>query len=506
MFTEFFIFFASVALVFYIWQNRFYSYWQRNGVKSIKPEPIFGNIRSFLTGKVPFFEQISLFHTAKGFENEPLIGVYFLKGPGVIVRDLDLVKTVMIKKFNYFVNRAMKTDPIHDSLGYNNLLLSRSPDWKGLRNKISPVFTSGKIKQMYPLMVDIGKDLEDNLAKMPDNSVVRIKDKCARFTIDLVASIAFGIKANALKMDNSEFFKVNTEFFKLSLKTLLDSFCIFLLPSLASLVHAKMFPKPTRDFFIRTISYVLDEREKSGVQRNDLVDVLLAMKRETKSQKNDFNNKDLEFLVAQAALFQTAGFETSSSTMTMTLFELVHNTAIQDRLRSEIKEYFGDEDHISYERLQEMPYLCQVVNETLRKYPIAGYVERECAQPESGEKFTLQPYYDLEVPNGMPFYVSTLAIQRDEKYWPDPEKYDPDRFAPENRDKINMDAYMPFGIGPRNCIGMRLGLLQAKLGLVHLLRKHSVTKCDETVDSFKFEVKSPLMASNVDIYVRLQKD
>ncbi|XP_060660194.1 probable cytochrome P450 6w1 [Drosophila nasuta] len=239
------------------------------------------------------------------------------------------------------------------------------------------------------------------------------------------------------------------------------------------------------------------------------------MKRETQSQK-DFNDKDLEYLVAQAALFQTAGFETSSSTMTMTLFELVHNTAIQDRLRSEIKEYFGYEDHISYERLQEMAYLGQVVNETLRKYLIAGFVERECAQPQSGEKFTLKPHYDFKVPSGMPFYVSILEIQRDEKvniclkvpikYWPDPEKYDPDRFAPENRDKINMDAYMPFGIGPRNCIGMRLGLLQAKLGLVNLLHNHSVAKCDKTIDSFKFDVKTPIIASNVDIYVRLQKD
>ncbi|KAH8297069.1 hypothetical protein KR044_004455 [Drosophila immigrans] len=506
MLTELFVFFASVALVIYIWQRRFYSFWQRNGVKSIKPEPIFGNIRSFLTGKVPFFEQISMLHTAKGFANEPLIGVYLLKGPGVIVRDLELVKNVMIKKFNYFVNRAMRTDPIHDSLGYNNLILSRSPDWKGLRNKLSPVFTSGKTKQMYPLMVEIGKDLEENLRKTPADSVIKIKDKCARFTIDLIATIAFGINANALKTDNSEFYKINTEFFKLDLISLLDSFCIFLLPSLASLARAKMFPKKTRDFFIRTISYVISEREKSGVQRSDVVDVLLAMKRETQSKNNEFKAKDMEYLVAQAALFQTAGFETSSSTMTMTLYELARNTELQDRLRAEIKDYFGDEDHISYECLQAMPYLSQVVNESLRKYPIAGYAERECSQPESGEKFTLRPYYDLEVPSGMPFYVSTLAIHRDEKYWPDPEKYDPDRFAPENRNNINMDAYMPFGIGPRNCIGMRLGLLQAKLGLVHLLRNHSVAKCDKTVDSFKFAVNSPVMSTDVDIYLQLHKD
>jgi len=112
-------------------------------------------MRRFLTLKVSFYEQIKLFHNTPGFEKEPLIGVYLLHRPGVIVRDLELIKTVMIKKFNYFTNRALQTDPIHDPLGYNNLFFVRNPDWKDLRTRISPVFTSGKIKQMYPLMVEV---------------------------------------------------------------------------------------------------------------------------------------------------------------------------------------------------------------------------------------------------------------------------------------------------------------------------------------------------------------
>ncbi|KAH8405777.1 hypothetical protein KR215_008552, partial [Drosophila sulfurigaster] len=510
MYTEIILLIASLALAFYLWQKRVHSYWRRHGIKSIKPKPIFGNFRSFLTGKVPYFEQLSMLYNTPGFEEEPLIGVHLVKGPGIIIRDLDLIKTVMIKKFNFFVNRVIKTDPIHDPLGYNNLFFVRNSDWKNVRSKISPVFTSGKIKQMYPLMVEIGKDLEQLLASLPVDSIVCIKDICSRFTTDLIATIAFGIKANALKDTNSEFFKVNTEFFNFDLSRVLDSFIIFLFPTLVSLARVKTFSKRTRDFFMNTISYVLSEREKSGLHRNDLIDVLLAMKREAAAHPENDKNKteDLAYLVAHAATFQTAGFETSSSTMTMTLFELARNTVIQERLRREISDYFADEDFISYERIQEMPYLTQVVNETLRKYPIAGFSERECAQPEAGEKFTLKPYYDLEVPNGMPFYVSTLGIHRDEKvrYWPDPEKYDPDRFAPENRDKINMDAYMPFGIGPRNCIGMRLGLLQAKLGLVHLLRNHSVAKCGKTVDSFNYASNSPVMSPDVDIYLQLQKD
>lgn len=157
MATEFLLLIATLAIVFYIWQRRTYNYWQRLGIKSIKPSPIFGNMRMLLTGKASFFDQISMLHNTPGFENEPMIGFYLLHRPALMLKDLELIKTVMIKKFNYFTNRAVQTDPLHDPLGNNNLFFVRSPEWKDLRNKISPVFTSGKIKQMYPLMVEVRK-------------------------------------------------------------------------------------------------------------------------------------------------------------------------------------------------------------------------------------------------------------------------------------------------------------------------------------------------------------
>ncbi|XP_034478159.1 probable cytochrome P450 6w1 [Drosophila innubila] len=504
MSTEILLLIATLAIIFYIWQRRTYNFWERLGIKQIKPSPIFGNMRRFLTAKVSFYEQIKLLHNTPGFEKEPLIGVYLLHRPGVVLRDLELIKTVMIKKFNYFTNRALQTDPHHDPLGYNNLFFVRNPDWKDLRSKISPVFTSGKIKQMYPLMIEIGKNLENHLERLPVDSMIAIKNTCARFTTDLIATLAFGINANSLSDVNSEFFKNNMGIFEVSLSRGFDFMIIFMLPALATLTRVKAFSKNTSNFVRRSISYVLAEREKSGLVRKDLVDVLLAMKREAVAEPDNKANQ-LDYLVAQAAIFQSAGFETSSSTMTLTLFELSHNTEIQDRLRQEIKDYFGDEDHIDYERIQEMPYLTQVVNETLRKYPIAGYVERECIQPSSGERFTLAPYYNVELPSGTPVYVSTLAIHRDERYWPDPEKYDPERFAPENRNNLNMDAYMPFGIGPRNCIGMRLGLLQSKLGLVHLLRNHRVHRCEKTVKSIQFAPMSIVLISKDEIFLKLER-
>lgn len=154
MLTETLLLIASLAAVFYIWQKRVHSYWKRHGIPYIEPLPIVGNLKTFLSGKVSFLEQLSLLHQTPGFEKEPVIGIYVLKGPALLVRDLELVKAVMIKKFSYFVNRVMRTDPHYDPLGYNNIFFVRN-EWKGLRNKLSPIFSSGKIKQMYPLMVEV---------------------------------------------------------------------------------------------------------------------------------------------------------------------------------------------------------------------------------------------------------------------------------------------------------------------------------------------------------------
>uniref|UniRef100_B4MR39 GK21991 n=1 Tax=Drosophila willistoni TaxID=7260 RepID=B4MR39_DROWI len=507
MFSEILLLLTTLVAVFYFWQKWNYGFWERHGVKHSKPVPIFGNLSRLLTGKTPFYMELSDLHNKPEFEKEALIGMYLPTRPALLIRDLELIKTVMIKKFNYFSNRAMSTDPHNDPLGYNNLFFVRNPDWKDLRAKISPVFTSGKIKQMYPLMVEIAKDLETNLSKRSESSVLAIKDLCARFTTDLIATIAFGLKANSLNQLDSEFFKSNQAIFAPNLGRAFDFTIIFTLPALATLARVKVFSKKTSEFIRNSINYVLSEREKSGARRNDLIDILLAMKKEAAAHPDKPNRaKEMDYLVAQAAIFQTAGYETSSSTMTLTLYELAKNEELQDRLRAEITDYFGDEDHVDYDKIQEMPYLTKVVNETLRKYPIVGYAERECTQPAEGERFSLKSYgYDMEVPNGMPVYVAVLAIQRDPQYWPDPDKFDPERFDPANRHNLNMDAYMPFGIGPHNCIGMRLGLLQTKLGLVHLLRNHRVLTCDKTVKNIVFAPKCPVILSKDEINLQLQR-
>lgn len=143
-----------LAIVYY-WCKYTYSYWQRKGIPHIKPTPIIGNTKEAFTLKRNFSLHLSDIYNDPKMANEAVVGIYIFNQPGLIIREAELLKSILIKDFNYFNNRFSKCDPHGDALGNNNLFFARDSYWKELRTKISPVFTSGKIKQMYPLMLEV---------------------------------------------------------------------------------------------------------------------------------------------------------------------------------------------------------------------------------------------------------------------------------------------------------------------------------------------------------------
>lgn len=163
----------------------------------------------------------------------------------------------------------------------------------------------------------------------------------------------------------------------------------------------------------------MDERERSGKQRNDLIDILVALKHEKADahiNREIANNPDV--LVAQAAVFLTAGFETSSSTMTFTLYELAKRPDLQNRLRTEINLALVKENGtLSYDTISNnLEYLNMVVDEVLRLYPVLPFLDRQHKRP-AGEKngFSLKPFYNFTLPDEMPIFIPVFGIQRDPK-------------------------------------------------------------------------------------------
>ncbi|KAJ4432913.1 hypothetical protein ANN_15170, partial [Periplaneta americana] len=199
-----------------------------------------------------------------------------------------------------------------------------------------------------------------------------------------------------------------------------------------------------------------------------------------------------------------AGFEMTSSTLTYALYELAFNNEIQDRLRAEITEVLDKHDQqVTYESIQQMTYLDMVVTETLRKYPNLGFLDRACLKdyefpnPSGKGTFTL--------PAGTGVYIPLMGIQRDPKYYPNPETFNPENFSKENKQSRHRRAFLPFGDGMRQCIGIRFGYMQIKSGLINILSRYEVAPCEETPVPLRFDPKSFLLLPLDTVYLKFNK-
>nr|QYA71957.1 cytochrome P450 [Anoplophora glabripennis] len=205
-------------------------------------------------------------------------------------------------------------------------------------------------------------------------------------------------------------------------------------------------------------------------------------------------------LVAQVFLFFIAGFETSSMTTSMTLFELSNNQKLQEKLRREILEVLKKHDNkITYDAVTEMKYLGQAIDETLRIWPSVQTLTRVCT------KDYIFKNSDVTVDKGTPLMISVTGLHHDPEYWPDPDRWDPDRFSEENKQNRQLLTFLPFGDGPRNCIGLRFGLLQTKVALITTLTKYRVTLSPKTITPLGRDPATFALRPKNKIYLRFEK-
>lgn len=151
----------------------------------------------------------------------------------------------------------------------------------------------------------------------------------------------------------------------------------------------------------------------------------------------------------------------------------------------------------------QMPYLHQIVLETLRLYPVLPYIDRECTNPNG---YSLEPLSDFKIPFKMPVFIPIFGMHRDEKHFPKPMIFDPDRFSQENKHKVKEYTFFPFGIGPRHCIGERFGTMQVKTGIVKILKDFRLESTQNTPKEISLEKKAFLVQSEKGLYLNLIKD
>lgn len=177
--------------------------------------------------------------------------------------------------------------------------------------------------------------------------------------------------------------------------------------------------------------------------------------------------------------------------MVFTLYELALNPEIQEQLRDEIRSGIEqNEGKLSYDLLFGFKYLDMVVNESLRMYPPAFLITRT-----STKDFVI-PESEIRIEANTDININVLSIHRDPEYYPDPLKFDPERFTPENIKSRKPFTFIPFGDGPRKCIAGRFGMLQAKMGIVKIIQNFELSPCTDTTIPMKF-AKTSLFLSPI---------
>ncbi|KAF2898972.1 hypothetical protein ILUMI_07208 [Ignelater luminosus] len=477
-----------------------FKYWERKGVPYLEPTFPFGSLNSPFTVTKAFAEQCQDFYVTFKAKGHKHLGIYTFAAPMYIPIETELVKNIMQKDFDHFVDRGIYFNEIDDPLSAH-LFSIEGAKWRDLRVKLTSTFTSGKMKMMFPTLVECGRQLKEamDIASNKDEPI-DIKDFAACFTTNIIGSCAFGIDCNCFKDKNSEFRKQGKRVFVVKGLEFIKGFVAFASPSLARRLRLVVLPKEVTHFFMKIIKETVDYRERNNVIRKDFMQLLIDIRNTVKDDKGNGIGLTFEELAAQAFVFFIAGYETSSTTMTFCLFELASNPDIQQKVREEMKEVLARyNNEINYEALAEMKYMGQVIDKTLRKYPPLAFLNRKCVLPYK------IPDTDIVLDKGTAVIIPTIALHRDPEYFPDPEKFDPDRFSEENKSKIAPFTYLPFGEGPRICIGLRFGVMQAKVGLAVLLQNYKFSLNDKTKIPLKMDPFSFILTAKGDIWLNSEK-
>ncbi|KAF7281447.1 hypothetical protein GWI33_004772 [Rhynchophorus ferrugineus] len=352
-----------VLITFLLYVKYKQSYWNRRGLYQFKPEYFFGNSRQELLGRRSLFLLFRDGYEKAKVLKEKHYGIYFFWEPVYVPTDPGIIKHIMIKDFRHFHGHGWFSHP-NDRLSRNLFSLEGDP-WRLLRTKLTPTFTSGKMKMMFDTLMAKTEGLERCIDEhVARQQPVDIKDCAARFATDVITSSAFGIETDALTNDENEFRRYGKTMFR---RSILYMLLFNTVPSwILGPMGFKFAPTDLDRFFSQTVLDTIQYREKNNVSRKDFMHLLLQLKNGnagTESSAKSSKTLTDDEIIAQCFGFFVAGFETSSTTITFALLELAGNRDIQARLRKEIVEGLEQNDGvITYEAMMGMKYLDMVVN------------------------------------------------------------------------------------------------------------------------------------------------
>ncbi|KAG7206085.1 hypothetical protein KM043_003479 [Ampulex compressa] len=501
------VFAVLLAGFYFYYKFVIFGFWRRLNVFYEEPSVPLGHALPIMSGKISvaeYFKDVYNRHRHRGY-----VGLYMFYRPTLVVADPELVKIVCTSKFSSFHDRGLYCNEKLDPLTAQILLLS-GQRWKDIRSKITPMFTAKKVQDMFELIKESGENVCKYLAaKVEAKERLPIKDVFDRCLIDVIVKISFGVSCNTLENGDNDI--------SLYSKKIFASHNIFGLMFAYTPEIMYMFSMPStepdiRRFFSKFFRDIFEYRETNSVVRSDFVNLLMQLMKQGSATSNvDQDNnekaansgKNLKNLtmveaIAQCLLVLLAGFETTATTISFCFYELTLNQEVQDKTREEIRTVLQKHGGITYRALSEMTYLQKVLSETMRKYPSISTMNRICTKAIDLESM------NLHIPKGTSITIPIYGLHHDPSIYPDPEKFDPERFSEEAIASRHPYAYVPFGEGPRICIGMKLALALTKTFVASVISSYKLTPCPDTPRTAAFEPGKAIISPKDELLVNIE--
>ncbi|KAL9881174.1 cytochrome P450 6d2 [Glossina fuscipes fuscipes] len=489
-----------------------YKKWQRLGIDYDEPYLPYGSLGEVVRQEKHLGMVLHDIYCQKA--KAKIVGLFMFFKPILLIRDADLARMIMTTGFNSFHDRGLYVDEKNDPMS-GNLFVLPGQRWRVLRAKLTPAFTSGKLKGMFDTIDEVGNKLTKHIKRTCGNDSVKtfeMKNMLTTYAIDVIGSVIFGLDIDSFAEPNNEFRVLSN--LLLHESTALQKLFItmrFCSPSIAKLLAflgmGDNITHPLRDIVKRTIAF----RERNKVIRKDLLQLLIQLRNTGKiSDDTDklwdietsakiLESMSIEQIAAQAFLFYIAGSETTAATAAYTIYELAMSPKILECAQRDVDQCLlahglQPDGKLTYAALHDMKYLDLCIMETTRKYPALPFLNRVCTQDYA------VPGMDFIIKKNTPVVIPLFSLHRDNEHFPEPMKYEPKRFS---HDSVSI-AFMPFGEGPRQCIAQRLGIMNVKLALVKILSNFQIESIGHKEVEF-MPHHSPALMPKDGLNVRLRK-
>ncbi|KFB52629.1 AGAP010966-PA-like protein [Anopheles sinensis] len=447
-----------------------YRFWEIDGVPHPKPSMLTGNLAPALLMKKHICQLASDWYNA--YPNATFVGYFKQFTPAIMVRDPELVKNILTRDFECFASNDFVLDTAQDPLLAHDAFFATGSQWKRARTLLTPSFTGAKIKQLFPIMNSVAEAFETYVGQHVAKEL-EAKELAARFTTQNVVACTFGVDGECFAESESEFRRMGKKVFETSLLATIRLILSLFLPAIAQRIPVPFLLKDVDQWIRSLVSSQVQKRSKmedEGASNNDLLQSLINNR-----EKQNISQTEL---TGHALTIFLEGFETSSAVIGCALYQLAINPEEQERLYLEIqKQLEANEGKVDFDVLQKIEYLEWVVLETLRMHPPAAIMQKLSTQKyimRRGQRDSQGHDMGVYVREGTPILIPILAIHMDPKYHPEPQKFDPERFSPERKVEHRGTVFLPFGEGPRMCLGMRFAQAQVKLALLKLILSYRV--------------------------------